>query len=154
MSKLQIMVITGTVFLVLAAVFIRKYNNGSNNYKVLQINNKKLVVEIADSQKEKQKGLSGRNSMASDHGMLFSFNEPSYNTFWMKDMAFNLDFIFVNDGFIVQIVENVPYPAKADDEPQVIESDVLTDAVIEVNAGFVKDNKIQIGDEVKGGDMK
>ncbi len=153
MKKLPTKVILIIIFLALVSALVYKNSQDGQNYKTLQLNNKKITVEIADSQTAKQKGLSGRSYLASDHGMLFPFDKSGYYIFWMKDMAFDLDFIFVNNGFIVQVAENVPHPQN-NEEPQIVKSDVLSDAVIEVNSGFVKDYNIKIGDEVKGGDKK
>jgi uncharacterized membrane protein (UPF0127 family) len=81
-------------------------------------------------------------------GMLFVFSTSQVRTFWMKDMNFPLDFIWINQNQVVKIDENVPAPINKLDPPQVILSDKPVNQVLEVNAGFVSKNHISIGDKV------
>lgn len=62
-------------------------------------------VELADTDKERERGLSGREGIAADAGMLFVFPEPVIVPFWMKDMEFPIDIIWIADGRVVGVVE-------------------------------------------------
>jgi len=112
----------------------------------LTIGKNTINVEYAVTAAELARGLSGRTALAEDTGMLFLFDEPSRHIFWMKDMKFPLDFIWIRNHQAVQVNENVPPPGQ--DIPRVVpQCDV--DAVLEVNAGWVTDHHVKIGDEVK-----
>jgi hypothetical protein len=122
----------------------------------LQIGSKVLNVEIANNAEEQQQGLSDRSSMAQDQGMLFDFGADASSTppFWMKDMDFNLDFIWIYQNKIVGITPNVPAPPKVngsidDSDLPIYNSPAPANQELEVNAGWAKNNNIQIGDQTK-----
>ena len=111
----------------------------------LTIGNSKLTVEIASTAVEQEQGLSGRTALAADSGMLFPFSVPARPGFWMPNMNFPLDFIYIHQNQVVEIKENIRpaalpvpfYPAQ----------DI--DAVLEVNAGWVSAHGVKAGDVVK-----
>lgn len=119
----------------------------------MTIGSTKVLVEIADSETEMSKGLSNRKSLRDNQGMLFLYDRAGKYTFWMKDMLFPLDFIFIKSGKIVNIAVNIPNPKKAGEAPVILDQNQEFDWVLEVNAGFVQKNNIKIGDSVKGGDL-
>lgn len=108
------------------------------------INNTRINVEIADDPTERAQGLSGTPSLADDEGMLFIFNEPAIQSFWMKDMQIPLDMIWIRDGVVVGISADVPVwengqiTRRSSGEP--------ADTVLEVNAGWAERNGVMIGD--------
>lgn len=110
-----------------------------------------VYVDIARSAGEKTKGLSGRNSLGENEGMLFVFEENSRPTFWMKDMNFGLDIIWIDDGRIIYIHKNVPAPepGASDSELPKYSPPNVIDYVLEVNAGFADKYKIKVGDRVE-----
>lgn len=103
----------------------------------------KINIEIADTDTARVQGLSGRNFLADDAGMAFLFGTPGKYTFWMKDMKFNLDFIWIKNGKIMEITPNVPNTSLQTYQPL-----ELVDSVIEVNAGWVAKNNVKVGDSV------
>lgn len=110
----------------------------------MKINGKIIKVEIADTLEKQEKGLSGRKFMPESQGMLFVFPDPDYYSFWMKDMNFSLDFIWINDNKIVEITKNV----KLDDyqPPRVLVPKNKVDKVLEINAGMADKMEIREGD--------
>ena len=105
-----------------------------------------LDVYVADSATERQRGLGGREYLAQDQGMIFVFSEDGSYTFWMKDMHFPIDILWLaSDGRIVTIAPHVApdtYPEKtfSPTEP--------ARYVLEVNAGFVDARGVEEGDYV------
>lgn len=113
----------------------------------LQIGETNLFVEIADDLGEQYQGLSDRESLCQNCGMLFVYSEPKIQHFVMRGMRFPLDFVFARGGQVVELVENVPSP-KVGESPRLITSSAEADMVLEVNAGFVSKNGIKVGDLV------
>ncbi len=119
--------------------------------KELQINNAKLKVEIADTQGKRTKGLGGRESLASEGGMLFIFPKPEKHPFWMKGLTFALDFIWIRGDTVVDIFPNIqpPVPNQSDESLPIYQSKEEVDKVLEVNGGTVQRLNIKVGDTVK-----
>lgn len=93
------------------------------------------TLEIADDDAKRIKGLSGRESMAEDRGMLFVSDTVEKQCFWMRDMQFSLDMIWVDESKrITQIEENIT----PETYPQQYCSPDKDKYVIELNAGQSK----------------
>jgi uncharacterized membrane protein (UPF0127 family) len=76
--------------------------------------------------------------------MMFVFDKPDFYYFWMKDMNFPLDFIFIRDNEVVDLLENITLETY----PQSFTSKVQADKVIELNSGEIKKSGIKIGDKL------
>jgi uncharacterized membrane protein (UPF0127 family) len=116
----------------------------------IKIKGTKIYIELADTPLEKTKGLSGRNSLGKSEGMLFIFAQNTQPSFWMKDMNFGIDIIWIDDGKIIQIDKNVPNPSFGTPDSQLprYTPKEPIDYVLEVNAGFSDKNNFEVGDPV------
>src|SRR3989344_5288383 len=56
-----------------------------------------LVTDVADTPELRQLGLSGKKSLEKDSGMLFVFDTTGIYGFWMKEMAFPIDVIWIDE---------------------------------------------------------
>lgn len=106
----------------------------------------KMSVEVAKKDFELSKGLSGRKSLAENSGMLFEIGERRFVTFWMKDMLFPIDIIWIDRELIVGITKNCPIP-KDKNNFLTFKSPQPVTSVLEVNAGFTNIKNISIGDK-------
>ena len=108
----------------------------------ITINNAVVSIEIADKPTKRTQGLSGRQSLPTNNGMLFVFDQPHTPSFWMYDMNFALDFVWIRDNAVVDITENVPPPTNTtpSNELPTYSPAVPADTVLEVNAGWVARN--------------
>lgn len=116
--------------------------------KSIKIGDTEVRVEISDDLGEQVQGLSGRDSLCPDCGILFIYEKPQIQNFWMKDMKFPLDILFIRRGKVVETRENIPNPRESED-PVKIQSSEQADMVLEVNAGLVQLREIKIGDTIK-----
>jgi uncharacterized protein len=74
-------------------------------------------VEIAQTPESRQHGLMEREGLKPGTGMLFVFDEPGRYGFWMKNMKFPIDILWLdNEEKVVHIAENVP-PCQSDPCP-------------------------------------
>ncbi len=111
-----------------------------------------FAVELARTQEERTKGLSGRERLAPSTGMLFVYEPAVAGAFWMRDMKFALDFIWIGRGCeVVGLTLNAraPEPGTPLTELPIYEIDVVASYTLEVNAGEVEAYDIQVGDEVE-----
>ncbi len=150
-------VLIGLIFTGIALAFVWNQNIPTNiEYAAeiikpvipsVTINKLEIPVEVMRTEVEVQKGLSGRLSLDLKNGMLFIFNIADYYRFWMPDMHFPIDIIWINNNKIIDISHNVSNkldPAK----PKFYLPTKKANYVLEVNAGFSKKNNIKIGDSV------
>ncbi|CAN5199841.1 hypothetical protein BH09PAT1_BH09PAT1_7920 [soil metagenome] len=110
----------------------------------------KVTLDVADNEKSRETGLSGRSSLADNKGMLFLFDEPGIPTFWMKGMKFPIDIIFLNTDKVVTIFKNVPAPATTTETPNTYYQPTYpSNKVIELKAGAADKYNIHEGDTIK-----
>ena len=109
------------------------------------------MVELAVTRDERSQGLSGHPPLADNEGMLFVFENEAKWVFWMKDMLFPLDMVWIDSRCtVVDVTENVPKPEPGqalEDLPR-FSPKTLAQYVLEVNAGTAQRTGITIGDRV------
>ena len=115
---------------------------------VLFQNGTKIFVEIADTEEKQHRGLSGRKSLPHDHGMLFVFDKPVIQSFWMPEMRFPLDIVWIDEHKkIIGVAENLA-PLLDLTKPIHYAPPSTIKYALEVNAGFFQKNHISIGDTI------
>ncbi len=115
----------------------------------LQIDNATFTVEIASTLLQKTDGLSFRPGLDDGHGMLFLFDTPAIQNFWMKDMNFPIDMIWIGGGKVLGFAQNAePQPGAQLWQLTIYSSPDGTDQVLEVPAGTVTKDGIKVGDSV------
>ena len=110
-----------------------------------------ITAELARTAGERTKGLSGRPSLPEDAGMLFVFPSEQQPTFWMKDMRFPLDFVWISaDHHVVAVTANVPPPAPGTPDGALPEysPDRPVLYALEVNGGVTARSGVLAGDLV------
>ena len=112
----------------------------------ITIGGETVVVEVARTSAEKEKGLSGRVSLPEGKGMLFLFDRPDRHGFWMPGMHFSIDIVWIGaDWRIVDIAKEIP----PESYPDVVVSDVDAQYVLEVPAGSIERYGWNVGDETE-----
>jgi uncharacterized membrane protein (UPF0127 family) len=117
------------------------------NPPYLVINDRQVWLEIADSDVARARGLSGREALAEQSGMLFVFLQSGRYSFWMKEMKFNLDLIFIDGDQVVDLVAGVPFP-QSGQSPVSVNARRDFDKVLEVNEGMIDFLGVKVGDQV------
>jgi hypothetical protein len=147
---LAIALVAVGIFCVWHIVLSRSANPPLTESEV-RVGNATFAVEMATTTVEKTRGLSFRANLAQGSGMLFTFN-PGVQNFWMKDMNFPIDIIWIADGKVAGFAENAePQPGTPLWKLTIYTSPDGVDKVLEVNAGTVAKDGIKIGDMVKFG---
>lgn len=116
----------------------------------VEIGGTQVIAEVARTDADRQKGLSGRGALRFENGMLFVFDGHGYPAIWMKDMQFPIDIVWISGNRIVDFEENAPVPpaGASDTELPSYRPDGSANLVLEVQAGFIKENNVRIGDTV------
>ncbi len=114
----------------------------------IEIRGIQIPVTLATSTDDVKKGLSGRTSLAMEEGMLFMFPAPYRYRFWMPDMQFPLDIIWIDgEKKIIEITKNAP-PLPDKTKPVFYQPHKPAQYVLEVNAGFSDQHLLAPGDQV------
>lgn len=152
----KVILVFGLLIIVVVFVFLMqngKYGNlfvlQAKNHSIITIDNQVFSLLIAKTDKEKEIGLSSKNDLPSNTGMIFLFDTPGMYAFWMKDMKFPLDIIYIKGDKIVTIINNLQNPTPNNDTWQIVKPIEASNLVLEINAGLAKKYNFQIGDSVK-----
>lgn len=145
--------IFGAIFFLIflsVIVFLGKKHSGYPATKEeiikIKLGQEFFTAEVADNQEKKEKGLSGRESLCEKCAMLFLFDDSAKRNFWMKDMHFDLDIIWVRNNKIVKISPNISYKRGENEVASSVES---VDKVIEINAGMSEKLGLKTGDSIE-----
>lgn len=111
----------------------------------IQVDGRAVVVEVADDDAERQRGLMYRKSLPEGTGMLFVFPDEQVRGFWMKDTQLPLSIAYVDGkGVIVRISDMTPFDTSR------VTSLYPARYAIEVPQGWFAANGIEKGDQVTG----
>lgn len=138
-------IIVVCICIVLGVFFIR--GSSDAQFRDIIIRGTTIRVEVMDTAAKQAQGLSGREPLRENEGMLFLFDTPGVYPFWMKDMKFQIDIIWILGNTIVGFEENAELPSGFS-IPRYSPPSVV-DSVLEMNAGSVKRLGIQIGDVIQ-----
>lgn len=117
--------------------------------KITLPNGQTINAIVATSVEDRQQGLSGVESLASDAGMLFVFPDAGQHGIWMKEMNFPLDIVWLDEtGRVVHVVEEAPVHDSLDGELPVYQSELPAKYVLEVTAGMADEAGIEVGDTI------
>lgn len=116
--------------------------------RILNIGSHEMKVEVRKTEAEQALGLSYRDRLDPGTGMAFVYTEPQKVMYWMKGMNFPLDFIWVARGIVVELTEGVVSPTEDNPVPKTVVPSQMVDMVIEVNAGYVLDRGVAVGDSI------
>jgi hypothetical protein len=104
-----------------------------------------IVAEVARTPDERSTGLMFRPSLAANEGMLFVFEQPGQQCFWMKNTLIPLSVAFVTDDGAIVNIEHM--------KPQTLDSHCSTKAVryvLEMNEGWFARRGIKPGAKLTG----
>lgn len=137
MTRVRIALAAGAVlFALCASVALGAFRETAPaSVPVVEIGGQTVRVELARSGAERARGLSGRDSLPEGTGMLFVFPQDGAYGFWMKDMRFAIDMLWLDvSGKVVHIVER----AAPESYPRSFLPENPARYVLEVPAGFAE----------------
>lgn len=120
---------------------------GLNPYAYIGLGGKTVKAEVVTTPKGWEQGLSGREGLGNYSGMLFDFPTFHNPVFWMKNMKFPIDIIWLSDSTIVDITKNVPVPDNPTNLPT-YSPKVKVNRVLELPANWVDSHGVSIQDQI------
>lgn len=113
----------------------------------VELNGRRFVVEIADDDEERARGLMFRDAMPADHGMLFVFPRAEPQAFWMRNTRIPLDIMYFDARRrLVSVAAGVP-PCTTPQCPS-YPSEGPAQYTLELNAGKARELGVKRGDEL------
>lgn len=110
---------------------------------VIQVDGRPLTVEVAYTDKARQKGVMGKEGLADDQGMLFIYPDSRNRSFWMKTVTFPLDIAFIrSDGTIVRIAQMPAFVTTGTPSLQPVQY------ALEMREGWFAEHDVVVGDLV------
>lgn len=151
LGRVDIILISFTIILGVMFLVIRLASpdlTGDPSFVV--IHGQAVEVEIADEPHEWSAGLSNRESIDNHSGMLFLFPKKQVQAFWMKDMNFDIDLLWISGQKIVGMQKNMPVATTTDGGslPRYVSPEPI-DKVLEVKAGTVDNLQLKLEDQVE-----
>jgi uncharacterized membrane protein (UPF0127 family) len=137
------------ILLLFSGIILLAISKSSLPKSKVTIDNHTFSVEVATTSAQQQQGLSGKASLPKNQGMLFVFKTAARYPFWMKDMEFPLDMIFINNNKIVDIIQNIPTPKNGNTNLPIYTPSASDNQTLEINAGLSKAYGFKNGDAVK-----
>ncbi len=134
----------GLLLLVVTKLLPSKQNDSEVETALLRVGNTSVTVVVADSDERRYRGLSNVEQMEENKGMLFVYDEAVRHPFVMRDMKFDLDFVFIRDGKVVDMAKNVAREYKGE-----VRGATEYDTILEVNTGWIQQHEVEIGDGVE-----
>lgn len=105
-----------------------------NKIETITVYSKTFTLEIASTTEAMERGLSGRNSLAKNMGMLFVLGQPRTYGFWMKDMNFPIDIVWLDKNKeILGLTKNL----QPNSYPKIFYSPSGTAYALEINTGII-----------------
>ena len=114
----------------------------------MRVGDASVTAEVADDEASRTRGLSGRDRLAPDAGMLFVLPGDS-PSFWMKGMRFPIDIVWIRDGRVVDVTAGVPPPAGTNEALATYSPDRPANRALEVNSGWAERHGVARGDRVR-----
>ena len=137
-------------YLVLCAIFsafiVFIFTFLQEDTKILKVNNVSIKSEIAVTPSERKLGLSHRKLLKKGRGLLFIFEEEGYHSFWMKDMNFSIDILWIDAKKKIVHIEHSISPKSF---PKSFSSKTKSQYVLEIPARYSSENNIKVGDVFK-----
>jgi len=150
MNKNKKIIFIFLVIVIIGVIFIfEKAKDPIIEHPYVLLHGEKIFVEIADTEEKREKGLSGRDSIGEDEGMLFLFLQKGKYGFWMKGMKFPIDIIWISGNKVVGVEKNVnPQIDTLEQDLKVYSPQEDVDKVLEIKAGESEKFGISSGGEL------
>ncbi|MCU0660477.1 MAG: DUF192 domain-containing protein [Candidatus Pacebacteria bacterium] len=132
------------VLIAVATLYFQK-NELATAQSIINIAGKTLRIEFVDTMSEKETGLAKYAQIHDDFGMVFVFTMPGKYGFWMKDMHFPIDIIWIGEDMTVVHIERDISP---DSYPKIFYPNTDALYVLETKAGFSQKQNLKLGDPV------
>jgi len=141
---------TGGLIVIIIVAGVLYFLQQRDVFREYQIGEHKVLLEVTQTAEDRKTGLSNRETIGEAEGLLFIYPNASRLGIWMKEMLFPIDIIWVGDGKIVDIAQNIQHPEPGTPTKELDTYYPRLDAnmIIEFPAGWAESHGLKIGDLV------
>jgi uncharacterized membrane protein (UPF0127 family) len=141
-SKKILLIIILLIFTVGISFFSKEFLTKKSFLILNNFEKTKIEVILAKTETERTRGLSGSKMLEKNHGMLFIFPNSDRHGFWMKEMNYPIDIIWLDENYsVIDTKEN----AEPNSYPEIFAPKLPAKYFLEVPAGFSLEKNIKIG---------
>ena len=141
------LIILALILIILVSYFYFLINETKKEQKQVCFETKCFNIKIADTQIERIDGLMNQEILGEDEGMLFVFDEEGTYGFWMKNMKFPIDIVWIDKNLtVVETTKNISPCTEEPCKSYYSKSPILY--VLELNAGKIEEFDIVNGMKV------
>lgn len=147
--KNKILKTLGIILFVLISLYIYlnfDYKSSGRKEARIKIGNATVNVKIADNPYTRERGLSGTQNLNENEGMLFIFDTPNKYEFWMKEMNYPLDILWIDENKNIIYIKNNATP---ESYPEIFRPNNSALWILEVNSDFIEKNNVSLGEKVE-----
>jgi uncharacterized membrane protein (UPF0127 family) len=123
-------------------------DDSQKNTRTIEVGNHTIQVEIADTPPEWQLGLSYRDTLQENHGMLFVFPDEDRRIFWMRGCNFDIDIAYIEpNGIISEIItmKKEPLNTSPDSLIRYVSQSIKVKYALEMIGGWFEEHNITAG---------
>lgn len=115
----------------------------------ISVGSREVVVEVADTDARRERGLMFRQSLGENDGMLFVFDDEAIRRFWMKNTRIPLSIAFINARREIIDIQDMNPAAAEDVSPPFYTSRGPAQYALEMNLGWFVRHNVRVGDSLK-----
>jgi uncharacterized protein len=132
-------------------IVVKGATTGSNGYQQVNVtvNGVELVADVAANNTQRTKGLAVKDHLNENESMLFVFSSAAKQVFWMKDMKFPIDIIWMDSNKTVVHIERSLEPCPDTLHCPVYSPDADSLYVLETVAGFADRHGVTEGTKMQ-----
>jgi len=142
MEKNLIIIIIITLIVLISFFIFKPFSKNNLQTTTLKLNNHNYQIEIASTMSQKAIGLSGRNQLCPNCGMIFLFSYQGILPFWMKDTFIPLDMIWLDSNDKIVNIQTVIETNSS----KILKNSTPAQYVLELNANDSQKIGLKIGD--------
>lgn len=109
----------------------------------ITLGGKHFYAEVVTTSVDRERGLSGRDELVADKAMVFPYEMVGNQCFWMKNMKFAIDILWLDEQNRISFIEHSVDPASY---PQNFCHTAKN--VVELQAGTTNRLNVKVGDQV------
>lgn len=117
-----------------------------HNISRVKIGDEIINVRLAATEAERNRGLSDTPGLSDNEGMLFIFEKPDFYGFWMKDMLFSIDIVWVSEDLEAVHIEKALSPETF---PKIFQPKERALYALEVKSGLTEKLGLELGDKLE-----